>query len=331
MGWTRLCRTSAAATVLSTTLIVAVASANPSDAELKAARKAFARAEQDEDAGRWSDALAKLRDISHVKLTAGVRYHIALCEQNLGQLANALQEYTLAETQSRAEDARDVLPLVGKRLEELGARVPRLAVRLVPPRADAILTLDGKVLTAAEAAAGVPVDPGSHHLEASAPGAAPAVLTVTLSEREGSVAELRLDAKAPPAALLAPTASTRASTPPTLPFPTGRNHHGGAIALTAGAVALAAGGVAAFLLAGSAHERGLTACAAVVSRAPDACGDEKSSVRRWDFAAASAWASAVAAGTVAVFLWTKPLRDATSGVGARLGVGPGSLELEGHF
>src|SRR5258706_15123609 len=100
----------------------------PSQAQVQAARELFQEAERDEDAKRWAEALEKLRRVAAVRLTPGVRYHIALCEENLGQLVAALADYTLAENQARAENAQDVLRLVGKKLESLRARVPRLTI-----------------------------------------------------------------------------------------------------------------------------------------------------------------------------------------------------------
>jgi hypothetical protein len=66
--------------------------AEPTKTELAAARDLFARAERDEDGGRWGDALDKLRRASSVKMTPGIRFHIALCEENLGQLVAAPRE-----------------------------------------------------------------------------------------------------------------------------------------------------------------------------------------------------------------------------------------------
>ena len=331
MGCTRVCRAPAAATLLVVTLLAPVVRASGSEADLKAARKLFLQAEQDEDSGRWSDALAKLRDVAQVKLTAGVRYHIALCEQNLGQLASALEDYVAAERQSHAEEAQDVLHLVGKRLEDLRARVPRLTVRVVPPRADAVLTLDGKPLTAADADAGIPVDPGPHHLEASAPEATPSSIVVTLHEHEVTALDIHLPTTPPASPPPAPVSAARAIPWTPSPREPSGSQRGPAIVTTVGAVALAAGGLAAFLLAGSAHDRGLTACAGVVSRMPDACDPQRNSVRAWDFVAAGAWATAVAVGTVAVLLWTSPPGHASTKLGARVGVGPRWVELNGQF
>ncbi|MDP9148814.1 MAG: hypothetical protein M3O36_02570, partial [Myxococcota bacterium] len=235
--------------------------ADPTSAELQAARRLFAQAERDEDAGHWLDALSKLRDVSRVKLTAGVRFHIALCEERLGQLTNALDDYVLAERQSGVEGARDVLHLVGKRLEELRARVPRLVLRVVPARPDSVLTVDGRVFSQPDAEAGVPLDPGPHRIDVSAPGTTPSPTSVTLHEHEVTVVDLRLAAMPEPVPLSTPAPATVEAPAPMVPQRSGSGQQGAAIVATVAAVTLAAGGLAAFLLAGSAHDRGLTACA----------------------------------------------------------------------
>ncbi len=49
--------------------------------QIQAARDLFPAAMKDEDGERCSDALQKLQRVAQIKSTAGVRYHIALCEE----------------------------------------------------------------------------------------------------------------------------------------------------------------------------------------------------------------------------------------------------------
>src|SRR5271155_2600659 len=90
-------------------MLVSTARAEPSDLDLHAARELFMSAEADEDAGRWHEALEKLTRVSQIRFTAGVRYHIALCEQALDQLASAVKDYETAEAQARETHAEDVI------------------------------------------------------------------------------------------------------------------------------------------------------------------------------------------------------------------------------
>lgn len=306
--------------------------AEPSPAELRAARQLFASAEKDEDHARWADALDKLRRVSQVKLTAGVHYHIALCEEHLGQLAAALDEYTSAEDQARQEKAQDVMALVDKRIADLGPRVPRLTIRLVPNVQDAEVTLDGTRLPQTVLGTALPVDPGEHRIEATAPNRAPTTQHVMMRERDVTAIEVQLveppPAPAPAPAPAAPPAAEPLPAAPPLSASRSATSHTGALLATAGAVVLVGGGVGAYVLAGSAHTSAVEQCAQVVSLSPGACDSQKNSVRAWDFTAAGAWVGAAVVGAVAVVAWVRTPSPATS---ALLLVGPTSVSLAGHF
>jgi len=291
------------------------AMATPTDAQVQAAREIFAQAEKDEDASRWSDALEKLRRVSEVRLTAGVRYHVALCEENLGQLAGALSDYTAADTQARSENAQDVQRLVGTRLASLGPRVPRLTVHVVPEVPDEVVTLDGQPIAHSLIGAALPVDPGAHRVEATAANRPTSSALVTLRERDSTVLEVKLGAL---------------STPTPTPTSTLTPHRAAATLATAATVVLAAGGVGAFLLAGGSHDSAVSSCARVVSASADACDSQKNEVRAWDFVAAGAWVGAALAATIAIVLWTKPSHEPTATT-TRILAGPGSLVLGGRF
>src|SRR5258708_4341675 len=122
-------------------LVVPPAAASSQPPDVQAARALFALAEGDEDAGRWGDALEKLLRVLSAKDTAGVRYHVALCEEHIGRLAEAQSEYAGADTSARAEKAGDVLRLVGRKLTDIAARVPHATSRRQPAALHAPLSL----------------------------------------------------------------------------------------------------------------------------------------------------------------------------------------------
>jgi hypothetical protein len=307
------------------------AGASPLDAQIQAARELFQDAEKDEDAGRWADAFAKLKRVAEVKPTAGVRYHLALCEEHLGQIATALGDYTTAEGQARAEGAQDVLRLVGKQISALSPRVPRLTLHLVPDAPDSKVWLDGVAVARALLDVAMPVDPGVHRIEAEAPGRPRTGATVTLQEHDSTVLDVTLSTPVTPARALAP-APLVAAVPRTVSGPDGGGDGSpsrlAAVVTTSGSVALAAGGVAAFVVAGSAQANGQRQCASVARPDPNACDSERTTVRIWDFTAAGAWIAAAALGTLSVVLWTS--RGTTAGPSA-LFVGPGMLAVKGEF
>jgi hypothetical protein len=325
--------------LLAVTLLASgTARAAPTEAELRAARQLFLDAEKDEDAARWADALEKMRRVADVRRTPGVRYHIALCQEHLGQLAAALDGYTTAESEARAENAQDVLRVVGKQLADLGPRVPRLTLRLAPEVQGETVKLDDAPVAPAVLGKAVPVDPGVHKVDASAPGRTGWSTTVTLHERDVVVIDVSPGDVATPASAPAPAsvpvpapapAPAPASAPAPAPAPDTAPSHTAALLATGGAVLLAAGGVGAFILAGNAHSDGVAQCAQLASTAADACDGSKNTVRAWDSTAAGAWIGAAAVGTVAVLLWAAP--STPSAPRARLRLGPAAAALEGSF
>ena len=303
------------------------AEAPPSDAQVTAARDLFLAAEKDEDAQRWGDALEKLQRVAAVKLTSGVRYHTALCEEHLGHLGAALRDYKAAAAQARSENAADVLRLVDKRVADATDRQPHVVVVLVPDAFDATVWLDGQPIAPGTP---IPVDPGSHAIEARASGRAPSSMTVTVQERESPAVQVRLDplVTTPPPA---PEPAPLPSLPATSNVESGRSgHRAVAIVGLAGAVGLAAGGIGAYLVATSKHSDAVAACAQVVTRQADACDSQRSTVRTWDWVALGAWAGALGAGVLATVSFVRLRHDAAPSA-AHLVVGPSTVGLAGTF
>jgi tetratricopeptide (TPR) repeat protein len=294
--------------------------------EVQAARELFGLAEADEDAGRWQEALQKLRRVLGTKDTPGVRYHIALCEERLGKLAAAEADFAVADASARAAEAADVLRLVGGKLAELGPRVPHVTVRVAPPAADASVTIDGRTALAGEATA---VDPGTHEVEVTATardGRTPSKVTFAVAEGEAKTVDVAL---APAPVAPAPPAPAAAST-----STAARARDSGITPRTAaafeglGAVLLVGVGVAAYEAGGVAHDQAARSCALVASQSTAACDSYRLPVRAWDWVAIGAWAGAGGLATWAVVTWaTAP--SGTSGVA--VGAGPLSLRVEGSF
>jgi tetratricopeptide (TPR) repeat protein len=289
------------------------------EASLREARDRFLAAEKDEDAGRWADALEKLQRVAQVKRTPGVRYHTALCEEHLGRLLAAIDDYKDAAAQARAEGAADVLKLVDRRVADAADRLPHLVVVLVPDLPDAAVRLDGQAIRA-----GVPVatDPGSHTLDAEAPDRWPSTEVVTLAERDARSFEIHLDR----------IASTPASTPAPAAPPLATASAGASrertVAIVAGAAtaALLAVGVGAYVEAGARRADAVSECATRFGGdADDACGPLKGTVRAWDWVAVGAWTGAAAAGALAVVSFAR------SRPAPRVVIGAGSLGVEGSF
>jgi hypothetical protein len=296
------------------------ARAAPSASDLRAARTLFGHAEEDEDAGRWDDAMAKLSEVLRVKDTAGVRYHVALCEEHLSKLAAAWADYNVADQKARSEQAHDVLRLVGKKLADLDQRVPRLTVSVVPSTEDATLLIDGQP---APLGAATRVDPGAHEVEVvPATDRAPSTVSVSVEEGESKALEVSV-ATAAPGPAESPTVTPARAVPGQAPPPA--SHTGTFVAAT-GAAVLAAGGFAAFAAAGAAQEQAYRTCSQISAGVSSACDPYRVPVRAWDWVAVGAWTGAGVMATLAVISWVR-----TPAGPGRVVVGPASVQVEGAF
>jgi hypothetical protein len=142
----------------------------PSAAALVAARELFRQATEDVDAGRFDVALGKFRRVAAVKETAAVRFNIARCEEQLGKLGAALNDFENASREAAGDPkAADIGKMSQDRANELRPRVPRLT--LTPPARgisdDLVVKLDGEKQPNAALGVPLPVDPGHHAVEAT--------------------------------------------------------------------------------------------------------------------------------------------------------------------
>jgi hypothetical protein len=352
-------RTPVIALTLAAGLVCATGHAGPTDEPLREARQTFVQAEADEDAGRWSDALQRLSAVSRIKDTAGVRYHIALCEEHLGRMAQALADYQSASSQAALDKTQDVLRLVGRQLATLEPRVPRLTIHLLPDVPDASVKVDGLAARVGEA---MRLDPGHHTVAVVASGKTPEAADVTLREYESTVLDVTLTSApasagpvpaspapvspvsagpapvspapvSPASAGPAPASPAPVSPAPVSPAstPTSRSGgHGLAVVASLLTAALAAGGAAAYAMAGAEHDRSVPLCATDVSTKPDACDALKSRVRTWDFGAGGLWAAALGAGAVSVALWTTDTHSPGSARAAVI-LRPDAITITGRF
>jgi hypothetical protein len=317
----------------------AVSSADgPRPLDLAAARALFADAERDEQAGRWAGALEKVRRASSVKMTPGLRFHIALCQERLGHLVAALDDYAAAEAAARAEGNREVLDLVTEPEASLKVRTPTITVHLPAQLAGgqgaAEVVLDGATIASSAVGRAVRVDPGSHMVQARAPGQIPYAMSLSVVERQTATIDVHFlplqGAEPPPPVPSAPKglAAMDHAHPASAAVPSQRQapDRSWATVATVAAPVLVAGGVVAFALAGSDQSYWQAQCA----RQGSGCGTP-TPVRAWDAVALGAWIAGAASGVAAVVLWTRPEEAHGVEAHAELRVAPAGLSLSGTF
>lgn len=162
-------------------------SADPVSAEIVLARALFADARAAEDAKDWALAASKLRDAIAIKETGGLRFHLAYCEEQQGQLVEALVDYERSDdlTAGSSEDFRTQLPV---KRESLRRRIPTVTLLVPPKPANSTLTVDGHPMPAAVLGKPIPLNPGHHTLVVTAPEHAAFTTQVSLNETDAVVA-----------------------------------------------------------------------------------------------------------------------------------------------
>jgi hypothetical protein len=138
------------------------------------------------DAARHGDhatACEKFRESNRLDPAVGTLLNIAICEEELGQLASAWQHYL--EVLEGLFVSDDRLPFVKTRVQALEKRVPRLTLRL-STRAPGTtrVRLASSELTPASFGVALPVDPGQHELVVRADGHESRHYTVGIAEGE---------------------------------------------------------------------------------------------------------------------------------------------------
>jgi tetratricopeptide (TPR) repeat protein len=321
-------RLGAVSRALAAALAVAAAQtparADPTPTELQAARDLFAKAEKDEAAGRWADALDELKRAFSVKATPGLRFHIALCEEKLGRIVAALADYAAAEQAAREQDNKEVLDAVAEPLRNLRIRVPTLTIE-VPAADGAKVTLDGNPVPAGLYGVAMPVQPGTHRIEARARGKHPFQTEVKLEEREAQTASVQWRdlPKLPESG--GPTPGGDHENPP----PEETAHHGskaGAIVASISAAALLGFGIGSYVAADDAKTSFLAQCPTQLY-----CDDLRGPVRAWDALALTGFLAAAATTVLAVVLWAVPSGGDRTKSSARLELRLGGATLSGSF
>ncbi len=192
------------------------AAAEPAAEELAAARQLFIDGMALEKAGDYSAALKKFETVAQVRMTPSVRYHLALCHEQLGPLVDALNGFELAAEEARAagDKFRDVAENAPPRADALRMRVGRVRVVVKGTLRTSVILIDGKKLSPALVGTAIPLDPGEHVIEARRDGAL--VEAKKISVEAGGRREVELTVNDP---LVTPTPLPTASGTAAPPLP----------------------------------------------------------------------------------------------------------------
>jgi serine/threonine-protein kinase len=140
-------------------------------ADQAAATTLFQEAKQLAGAGDFARACPKFAEAQRLFPTTGTLLNIGNCYEKLGKLASAWGAFKEAEAAAHRQEDRDREQEAARRAQALAPQLARLTVD-VPPAARVPgfeLRRDGSVVGEGQWGTALPVDPGEHTFEASAP------------------------------------------------------------------------------------------------------------------------------------------------------------------
>ena len=166
----------------------------------------------------YAAACSKFEESQRQDPGLGTLFHLADCEERSGKTASAWAAFKEVAAEARAHAETSRATVASDRAQALEERLARLTIEpgAVQGTPGLEILRDGKALGPAELSAGLPVDPGSHVIEARAPGKGTWSTTVEVRDEARLVVTIPLLADAP--APLAPVPVAIA--PPTSPQPT---------------------------------------------------------------------------------------------------------------
>jgi hypothetical protein len=195
------------------------ARAQLTDAERAAARDLFKQGDELQRAGKFVEALDKFQRAEQVVQAPTNVLRIAECQAAIGHLVEAAESYRTAirwplppgspsAFQSAVDQAKG-------ELSQVEPRVPRIVVQVTPSGVPSEqLRVDGTTMPGALIGEPIPLDPGDHKIQVSAPGYSSPEQTITLKERETKNVAVALSAAATPPPPLPPPATAPAAVPP---------------------------------------------------------------------------------------------------------------------
>jgi hypothetical protein len=163
-------------------------------------------------AGKYAEACPKLAESQRLDPGTGTLLNLATCYEKNGQVTSAWATYKEAALAAQNAGEASRVKLARQKAAALEPTLPTLAI-VVPPsadRPDLQVTRDGAVVGRAAWGTPIPVDPGVHLVQASAPGRKPWQAQPRVA---GAGAALSLEIPPLEPEVAAPASASQATTP----------------------------------------------------------------------------------------------------------------------
>lgn len=146
--------------------------ADPSTADKALAQSLFDDAKKLMAEEKYAEACPKLAESQKLDPGGGTLLNLAVCHQKEGKTATAWAEFNEALGQAKKDGRPEREAFAREHIAEIEPKLSKLTVSITPATATVaglVVKLDGAPLGKAAWGASLPVDPGKHTLEASAP------------------------------------------------------------------------------------------------------------------------------------------------------------------
>lgn len=230
--------------VLGSTLIATSARSD----QASVAHALFEAGARARDAGDFKTACEKFLASQELDPAPGTTLNIADCKEQLGQLAQAWQQYTEAVERLPQSDPR--AGYAASKAEELRLRLPRVTLEWKANQAAGSVYIDETPLPPSAIGVALPVDPGQHTYLVKADGHADQEFSVDLAEAENQTIELFVGTPLSQGSTVAKTETERSPIPSEAApnnSPGWTKSHWGWLSVGVGGAGLLAGGVTGIL------------------------------------------------------------------------------------
>src|SRR5262245_10004005 len=151
--------------------------------DLGSAKAEFAAAQKLFKAGRFAEALPLFRNVAESTRSPNARLYVGHCLEQVGKVVDAYKVFELIVkeiTEHPEEKYEPTREAAMAQLAVLQVRVSKLVISLTEIPPDVNVTLDGVRVEEKDLGSSLVVTPGTHHVEATASGAAPVRRDVNL-------------------------------------------------------------------------------------------------------------------------------------------------------
>jgi hypothetical protein len=165
---------------------------HPAWSDPSSSDKAFAEALYNDalsllKAGSAQQACPKLEESQRLDAQLGTLLHLAACHEQIGKTATAWAEFKQALSALARVPSRDRTAFAQAHVSSLEGRLSRITITTPTGTPSASVAIDGRSLASASFGTPLPLDPGTHRVEATAPGRKPWSSDISIAEGPANV------------------------------------------------------------------------------------------------------------------------------------------------